>query len=128
MMQNGAVKLAPFAGRYTYVEYDMNLGQWPAELTGPFAAAVSARAIHHLPNEAKGVLFRRVLEALSSGGVFVNWDRFRDPSEAVDPTNAHQRTVATIEEQLDLLRAAGFASVSCSHEVGRRAMFFGSKA
>jgi trans-aconitate methyltransferase len=49
MMAAGLERLRPFEGRYRYVEHDMLLPDWPKDLGGPFRAAVSARAIHHLP-------------------------------------------------------------------------------
>jgi ubiquinone/menaquinone biosynthesis C-methylase UbiE len=49
MMAAGLERLRPFEGRYRYVEHDMLLPDWPKDLGGPFHAAVSARAIHHLP-------------------------------------------------------------------------------
>jgi SAM-dependent methyltransferase len=128
MMQAGSDVLAPFAGRYRYVEYDMNSEAWPAELAGPFQAAVSARAIHHLPNERKRTLYQQILDALAPGGVFVNWDLFPPPGRVLDPeNNAHDRTAATIEQQVEMLQSAGFADVAASRVVRRRAVFFGRK-
>jgi len=127
MMQAGNDQLAPFAGRWRYVEYDMNTEDWPAALAGPFRAAVSARAIHHLTNERKLALFRRVLSALAPGGVFVNWDRLRDASDPRRPGNTHDETATTVDELLDLLGQAGFVETSHSHRVGHRAIFFGRK-
>src|SRR5581483_2264149 len=123
MMQNAAEKLTPFTGRYSYVEYDMNSDEWPASMAGPFEAVVSARAIHHLSDERKGWIFQRAFEALTPGGAFANWDLFRQPDEPQKP----EHPTATIEAQLVLLRAAGFVDVSCTHEVGHRAVFFGRK-
>jgi len=121
MMEAGQSKLAPFAGRYRYVEYDMNGDEWPPELAGPFPAVVSARAIHHLTNARKVALFSRVLSALTPGGVFLNWDNLRDPSE----TKVTNRT--TVGEYLELLDAAGFAQTA-AEQFGHRAVFLGRKA
>ncbi|MFI5266204.1 MAG: class I SAM-dependent methyltransferase [Chloroflexota bacterium] len=127
MIQAGGEKLAPFSGRWGYVEYDMNADAWPAELAGPFQAAVSARAIHHLTTERKLALFRRVFGALAPGGVFVNWDRLRDANDARRSGNSHDETATTIDELLDLLGQAGFVGTAHSHRVGHRAIFFGRK-
>ena len=128
MMQAGGEKLTPFAGRWGYVEYDMNSEDWPSEMAGPFQAAISARAIHHLTNERKLALFRRVFAALAPGGVFVNWDRLRDAADPRRPGNTHDETATTVDELLALLGQAGFAGASHSHRVGHRAIFFARKA
>ena len=122
MMQSGESRLAPFAGRYRYIEYDMN-AEWPPELAGPFQAVVSARAIHHLPDPGKGEVFARIYRALAPGGTFVNWDLFRPTEEPQKPSHP----VATIGAQVELMKQAGFSSVSVLHEVGRRRVFLGRK-
>jgi tRNA (cmo5U34)-methyltransferase len=128
MMQAGGEQLRPFDGRWRYVEYDMNSDDWPADLAGPFRAAVSARAIHHLTNERKLALFRRIHGALAPGGVFVNWDRLRDATDPRRPESGHDATATTPEELVDLLTQAGFVDAAHSHRVGHRAIFFGRKA
>ncbi len=128
MMQAGGENLAPFEGRYRYVELDMNADDWPAELAGPFQAVVSARAIHHLPNERKLNVFRHAFEALAPGGVFVNWDIHRDlERERTDPGNVHNRTSASIEEHLQMLEQVGFVDVRHIPRERRRAIFVGRK-
>jgi cyclopropane fatty-acyl-phospholipid synthase-like methyltransferase len=121
MMERGESMLEPYAGRYRYVEYDMNLDAWPVELAGPFEAVVSARAIHHLTAVRKAALFARVRDALATGGVFINWDNMRDASE-VKITN---RT--TVPEYLELLTGAGFVSTRAEPE-GHRAILLGRKS
>ncbi|HLY68010.1 MAG TPA: class I SAM-dependent methyltransferase, partial [Chloroflexota bacterium] len=64
MMEAGTETLVPFDGRYRYVEYDMNSPEWPADLKGPFDLAVSARAIHHLTDDQKLVVFRHIHNSL----------------------------------------------------------------
>ncbi len=128
MMQAGGEALAPYEGRYRYVELDMNADVWPAALGGGFRAIVSARAIHHLTNERKLAVFRHAFEHLASGGVFVNWDMYRDlERERREPENMHNRTAGSIEEQLHLLRDAGFEDVRLRLEERRRAIFSGRK-
>ena len=131
MMRAGAEALAGYAGRYAYVEHDLNSEAWPPALRGPFSAVVSARAIHHLENRARRRLFRGVRGALEVGGVFVNWDLYRGAGEASaggeDGSDPEERTIAGVEEQLDLMRSAGFADVECAHVLGHRAVFFGRR-
>jgi len=38
---------------------DMNLGDWPPTLAGPFDAILSSAAIHHLSNDRKMWLYER---------------------------------------------------------------------
>lgn len=42
---------------------------------GPFDAVISGLAIHHLPDENKAGLIRRVVGTLANGGVFINADQ-----------------------------------------------------
>jgi cyclopropane fatty-acyl-phospholipid synthase-like methyltransferase len=129
MMGAGAEALAGFAGRYAYVEHDLNSEAWPAALHGPFRAVVSARAIHHLVNRTRRRLFCSLHAALEADGVFVNWDLYRTPDQAGhdDGADPDERTILTVDEQLDLLREAGFGDVGCPHVLGHRAIFFGRR-
>jgi SAM-dependent methyltransferase len=111
MMEKGAERLAPFAGRYAYVTWDMNIGDWPADRSGPFDAVVSSAAIHHLQNDRKQWLFKVVLERLVPGGVFANYDLFRDPLAAFSDEEVHGRTCATIHEARSFLVNAGFGNL-----------------
>lgn len=43
---------------------------------GPFDVIMSALSVHHLEDEEKALLFRRVYDALPEGGLFVNYDQF----------------------------------------------------
>ena len=119
--------------RTAFVERDLNDPLPP----GPWDAVVSALAIHHLTDEEKRTLFRRVHEALAPGGVFVNaeqvigrspcltefyerWHEARARQAGSDDAEwagalermAHDRC-ATVEDQLRWLRAAGFAETDC---------------
>ena len=103
----------------------------------PWDAIVSALAIHHLADEAKAALYRRVHAGLMPGGVFINaeevsgatglfddaysaWHRRRagelGASEGEWQASAErmlQDRTATVERQLEWLRAAGFADADC---------------
>jgi tRNA (cmo5U34)-methyltransferase len=104
---------------------------------GPWDAAVSALAVHHLDDAGKRALFARLHDALGSGGVFVNAEqvlgptprlddlyrrRHREQAAALGTTDdewgaaerrmEHDRC-ATVEDQLAWLREAGFADADC---------------
>jgi tRNA (cmo5U34)-methyltransferase len=114
------------------------LGDLSAELpAGPWDAVISALAIHHLEDPAKRDLFARVHAELSPGGVFVNaeqvagagpffehvylaWHERRAGelgASAEEWAGARARMaadrLATVEQQLQWLRAAGFADSDC---------------
>ncbi len=107
---------------------------------GPFDAVVSALAIHHLDDDAKRDLNARVLAALRPGGVFVNAEQVRGPTEwleqhqhegwlaACRAEGASERELAAalgrmsadrhtdVETQLGWLRDAGFCDVDCFYK------------
>jgi trans-aconitate methyltransferase len=111
MMRKGIERLARFQGRYSYLHWDMNGGDWPAELGGPFNAVVSSAAIHHLSNERKKWLNAAVAARLAPGGVFANYDLFRDPGAVLGDDETHDRTCATLEEAASFLEGGGFVDV-----------------
>jgi tRNA (cmo5U34)-methyltransferase len=113
-------------------------GELTAELPpGPWDAIVSALAIHHLEDPDKRELLARAHAGLSPGGVFVNAEQVAAPSAFFEQVYAewHERRahelgaapaewssararmaadrLATVEQQLTWLRAAGFAESDC---------------
>lgn len=104
---------------------------------GPWDAVVSALAIHHLDDEGKRRLFARLHHALAPGGVFVNAEQVAAPGPLLQERYAawHEAGAraagatpaewtasvermrfdrwATVEQQIDWLRAAGFADADC---------------
>jgi tRNA (cmo5U34)-methyltransferase len=138
MMAEGKPLLAPYEGRYRYVEFDMLSSEWPAEVPVPLDAVISALSIHHVPDERKRSIFREIRERLRPDGWYINYDPIRAPDEAIetiwqrvndryDPRAEHLRTHRTEQEQaryenhvrymiplqpqLQWLREAGFADV-----------------
>ena len=119
---------------------------------GPFDAVVSALAIHHLPDEDKRNLMRRVHDGLCPGGVFVNAEQVSGPtpeltrlyeqrwaddcrklgaSEAeLDGARERMRhdRCADVESQLRWLREAGFAAADCVYKSWRLAVMVAVKA
>jgi tRNA (cmo5U34)-methyltransferase len=137
MMAEGEHALARYAGRYRYVEFDLNSAEWPA-LPGLLDAVVSALSIHHLPDARKRSIFREIRERLKPGGWYINYDPVRaaDPTmEAIwervndryDPQGPakrahrtpreharyenHVRYMIPLEPQLEWLREAGFEQI-----------------
>ena len=139
MMAQGVLELAPYEGRYTYVEFDLTRdGDWPASIPVPVNAVISSLCVHHLKDERKQALFGEILEHLAPGGWYLNYDPVMAPDPVVeeawlragdrrDPSAADKRAHRTAEEQfryenhvrymipLDpqvaYLRAAGFEGV-----------------
>jgi tRNA (cmo5U34)-methyltransferase len=134
----GEQEMAPFAGRYRYVEFDMSAGGWPAEIPAAVDAAVTSLCVHHLPDDRKQSLFAEIFARLAPGGWYLNYDPVRtdDPVVAAtwervadrdDPAAAarrqqrtpqeqarwdnHVRHLSPLPPQLDYLRSAGFHGV-----------------
>jgi tRNA (cmo5U34)-methyltransferase len=119
---------------------------------GPFDAAVSALAIHHLDDAAKRDLLTRVHERLRPGGAFVNLDQVAAPTAWLDRANhaawraqclelgataaelaaAAERMAfdrpARLDAQLRWMREAGFTDVDCLHKAGMLAVYAGWKS
>lgn len=134
----GEQEMAPFAGRYRYVEFDLASGGWPAEIPATVDAAVTSLCVHHLPDDRKRGLFAEIFARLAPGGWYLNYDPVRtgDPDVALawqrvndqhDPDAAarrqqrtpqeqarwdnHVRYLSPLEPQLGYLRSAGFHGV-----------------
>jgi tRNA (cmo5U34)-methyltransferase len=139
MMAQGVAELAPYAGRYSYVEFDLTRsGDWPAGIPVPVDAVISSLSVHHLKDDRKQSLFREIRDHLAPGGWYLNYDPVMPPDPVVeeawiraedrrDPAAADKRAHRTAEEQfryenhvrymiplepqVGYLRAAGFEGV-----------------
>jgi tRNA (cmo5U34)-methyltransferase len=138
MMAEGSNQLAPYAGRYRYVEFDMHSSSWPSEIPAPLDAIVSALSIHHLPDARKQTIFREIRGLLKPSGWYVNYDPIRAPDNSIeanwervndryDPQapfkranrsaqeqaryENHVRYMIPLEPQLEWLREAGFVDI-----------------
>jgi tRNA (cmo5U34)-methyltransferase len=74
MMQHAQARLAKHGARVQLVLKDLADPAWHAGVSGPFHAAVSAVALHHLTDERKQQLCREVFALLLPGGLFLNND------------------------------------------------------
>ena len=134
MIRVGGERLAEFEGRYRYVTWDFGEGALPDDLTGPFDAAISSAAIHHLPEDALKRLYGEVWARLGPGGAFLNLDLVRAPDDALDARyraimqteqaardeppqpaalSRHHSHLEPLERHLGWLRDAGFEHVDC---------------
>jgi tRNA (cmo5U34)-methyltransferase len=52
------------------------------DFEGKFDIVVSSLSIHHLENNDKRILYKKIYQHLNSGGVFINADQVRGPSLA----------------------------------------------
>lgn len=138
MMAEGDNQLAPYRGRYRYVEFDMLSSDWPQEIPAPLDAIVSALCIHHLPDARKQTIFREIRGQLKPDAWYINYDPIRAPEAAIeanwervndryDPTapskranrspleqaryENHVRYMIPLEPQLQWLREAGFVDI-----------------
>jgi tRNA (cmo5U34)-methyltransferase len=120
--------------------------------TQEFDLVISSLSIHHLDDGEKAALFCSVFKWLRPGGVFINVDQVRGETaylrnlywehwlaqvrrsgaaeerirESIDRRTTYDRD-ATLADQLQWLRAAGFENVDCVYKNFFVAVFFGSK-
>jgi len=131
----------------TYELGDLN----DTDLKGPFDVIVSALAIHHLGDEGKQGLFKRIFAALRPGGLFINAEQVASPAQArgkryqdiwtseakargateADLEAAAVRMAhdlcAPVEDQLGWMREAGFADADCTFKAWRFAVLCGTR-
>lgn len=142
MLAKASARLGPLAE--TTVSDLMN--PLPA---GPFDAVISALAIHHLDDAAKQDLFHRIHDVLAPSGIFANVEQVLAPTPELDDlySEQHERYArergsddaewsaalermlldrpATVDAQLDWLRAAGFTPVDVLVKDWRFALYAG---
>ena len=138
MMEAGTAAMSKYAGRFSYVEFDMLAGAWPDAIPEDLDAVVTSLCVHHLPDERKQGLFREILDRLKPGGWYLNFDPVSAPDvlvgeawsrvdEREDPGSTershhrspqeqaryenHVRYIIPLDRQVDYLRAAGFEGV-----------------
>jgi SAM-dependent methyltransferase len=92
MIAAGQERLARFGDRARFIQFDFEGATWPVDAPGPFDAVVSSRAIHHVADEQKRVIFGWIYDRLRSGGCLLNYDYIRAPSEALSAVYARLGT------------------------------------
>ena len=88
MIEAGEQRLARFGDRSRFLEFDFDGPVWPDDAPGPFDAVVSSRAIHHVSDEQKRIIFGWIYDRLRPGGWLLNYDYIRAPSEALSAVYA----------------------------------------
>ena len=74
MHKHAEPRLGQYGSQVTLFLRDLAAPTWHAGLSGPFHAAVSAIALHHLTDERKRMLCAEVFHLLQPGGLFLNND------------------------------------------------------
>lgn len=124
-----------FAGldNVSYISFDYANGL----PEGDFDLIVSALSVHHLENEDKIKLFRKIFDKLPAGGMFVNYDQFCAGQQAMndwfdsywesglaksgltdkDITLWKERRKldreCSVEEETEMISVCGFRTVKC---------------
>jgi ubiquinone/menaquinone biosynthesis C-methylase UbiE len=107
MLDHARRRLARYSDQLSYVICDLTDRLWPQQVGGPFDLAISAIALHNLPDpERIFACYRAIYDLIRPGGCFLNCDRF----------------VEGVEQHLAELRDAGFGRVECPWEQPPRAI------
>jgi tRNA (cmo5U34)-methyltransferase len=137
LLDSARLRFAELPGQFAYVTADYRSIEPPPQ----YDVVVSSLSIHHLTDEEKQDLFRRVHRLVREGGVFLNVDQIRAESlqmeelyrvrwlEHVRREGASERQVAEslerrrvfdhdalLGDQLKWLREAGFTSADCVYK------------
>ena len=98
------------------------------EFGGDFDCAVSFQTMHHFSHEKKTALYRKIFDALTDEGIYIECDymvetqeeedrwfdenkRIRNEQGIKDGEFYHYDTPCTIENQIKMLKTAGFSHV-----------------
>src|SRR5260370_30441181 len=79
MMKLARERLAKCGDRVRLHFADLADASWNRGVTGPFHAAVSAVAIHHLVDDRKRGLYREIFDLIDHGGIFLNDEAVASP-------------------------------------------------
>jgi tRNA (cmo5U34)-methyltransferase len=122
-----------------------------APINGTYDSIVSALSIHHIDDEAKRALFAKIFAALRPGGTFVNAEQVAGPTQEIDKRykelwleqvreagatpdqiadslyRQQDDRCASVEDQLDWMRRAGFTDADCWFKDNRFAVLSGTR-
>lgn len=119
---------------------------------GTFDLVISSLSIHHLADQEKRELFRRIYDIVRDHGIFINVDLIRGPTpileefywqkwlQKIREAGAPEKEIeagierrlaydreALLEEQLLWLRQAGFSDVDCVYRNFKMGVFLAAK-
>ncbi len=122
-----------------------------APINGTYDSIVSALSIHHIDDEAKRALFAKIFKALRPGGTFVNAEQVAGPTPELDKQykalwleqvreggatpdqiadslyRQQDDRCASVEDQLNWMRRAGFTDADCWFKDNRFAVLSGTR-
>ncbi len=118
--------------------FDFNFGE------STFDTVISYYTLHHFSHDEKAGLYRRILKALNPVGIYIEADyvvteqsqedalyaenaRLRREMNIPDGEFYHFDTPCTVENQIAMLRQAGFRSARIAYQIERFAMVVASK-
>ncbi|WP_419175945.1 class I SAM-dependent methyltransferase [Desulfosediminicola sp.] len=137
MLAKARNALAGYDNNFEFVTADYVAGESFGPVERGFDLIISSLSIHHLEDETKSNLFRKIFANLKPGGVFVNADQALGETEAIEKVNHNkwleqaralgateqelaaslermrEDRMAPLDDQLQWLREAGFAEVTC---------------
>lgn len=143
MIEEGRRRLARFGPRVEYRECDLAEPDWPTGTNGPFDAAISSLALHHLRRERKSQLAQEIFSRVRPGGFFLNLDYVGPESESLARRYEQSRWLLEthaithrggggghshdpLQFQLDDLRRAGFVDIDVFWKRSRLVLFGGT--
>jgi tRNA (cmo5U34)-methyltransferase len=145
MLSAARERLKKFEDRITFQKGDFSKDDFGIG----YDLILSGLSIHHLTNAHKQQLFRRIYLALNIGGLFLNRDVIKGATQRLDEIYIRlwrqyirsmgeddaacmenylaEDVPATVEDQLEWLRKAGFVDVGCHWQRTNYAIFGGHK-
>jgi trans-aconitate methyltransferase len=141
MIDEGRQRLASQAERIEFHQWDLSQPGWPAAAEGPFDAAISSLALHHLVRERKSELVQTLIERLRPGGLFLNLDYVGAASDQLAERyqRARQELGADglgrrgghahdlLQPQLEDLHRAGYVDIDVFWKVGNLTLLGGTR-
>jgi len=84
MLTLGREQNANLKDRVSFIQGSLETPDWLRSVEGSFDAVISARALHHFPeNQRRRDIFKEVFSLLRQGGCFINADNVRAPTKTL---------------------------------------------